>query len=133
MCSLSTRSFQFRASGGRSAARWLLLLPVLMVGALFYWTVALGLGALSLAAVSALSVGVPEVRVDQVDVNAADDQTDVQTDDQSATADPADPIIVRLQESVEPEDVNDNPGSEAPAPADDPAAVSPSGPGTTSF
>jgi len=82
------------SSTTRRLIRWIILLPVLMVGSLFYWSLAIGLGGLSLMAASSLQA-VPG-QVDTVEV--------------SPTADVADtfstiPITVHLEESAEPEDV----------------------------
>jgi hypothetical protein len=97
-----------------SANRWLVWIPVLMVASLLYWTVALGLGGLSLMAVSALS-GATVVE----DAEGAPDPT--VTDTVPGTADP---IVVHLEESSEPEDVNDNVGAGYSAPLEDASAVS---------
>ena len=81
--------------------RWIVWVPVLMVASLMYWTVALGLGGMSLMEVSSLS------RTDgTIGLSLADS-------DGTAAAPPHDgyePIIVHLEESVEPEDVDDNAG-----------------------
>ena len=87
--------------------RWLVWIPVLMVASLMYWTVALGLGGMSLMAVSALSQEPgPRSLVGEVTPMGGD------TDTAEATAprDGYEPIVVHLEESVEPEDVDDNPG-----------------------
>jgi hypothetical protein len=81
---------------------WLVWLPVLMVASLLYWTVALGLGGMSLMAVSALS---GNDGAGGIGMSGGD------TDTAAASArDGYEPIIVHLEESVEPEDVDDNPG-----------------------
>jgi hypothetical protein len=102
--------------------RWIVLLPVLMMGSLLYWSVAIGLGGLSLMAASALSVTAPapngpfESR-ETLDVN-----------------DGTTSITVRLEESVEPEDVNDNAGAAGfTQPSDDSQVTVSPGPGSTSF
>ena len=88
--------------------RWLIWLPVVMVASLLYWTVALGLGGMSLMAVSALSGsdGAGGFAIGAMGTTGGDTDT--------AQATPArdgyEPIIVHLEESVEPEDVDDNPG-----------------------
>ena len=98
--------------------RWYMWVPVVVVASLLYWTVALGLGGLSLMAASALSV-----RQDfSVEVS---DQATGNRYDQSY-----DPIVVHLEESVEPEDVNDDVGCGYSDPGD--AAPGP-GPGQTAF
>jgi hypothetical protein len=84
--------------------RWLVLLPVLMVGSLLYWSVAIGLGGLSLMAASALSTA-------QVDTTLGV-STDTETGNPNTILDVGQtPIMVHLEESVEPEDVNDNAGA----------------------
>ena len=87
--------------------RWLVWIPVLMVASLMYWTVALGLGGMSLMAVSALSQDREPNFVVKGTTTMGDD-----TDTAEATSprDGYEPIVVRLEESVEPEDVDDNPG-----------------------
>jgi hypothetical protein len=87
-----------------------------MVASLMYWTVALGLGGLSLMAASALSCG------QDLGMGVAD-QAVTNRYDQSY-----DPIVVHLEESVEPEDVNDDVGCGYTDQGD--AA---SGPGQTAF
>ena len=111
--------------------RWIVLLPVLMVGSLLFWSVALGLGGLSLMAASAFSVTARPCF-------ALPEGTD--TGDQGATLDvgdgtvPANSILVHLEESVEPEDVNDNAGAAGfTAPTDDQQVTVTPGPGNTSY
>ena len=100
--------------------RWYLWVPVVMVASLMYWTVALGLGGLSLMAASALSqgqdlgLGMGMPGYDQAVPNRYDQSYD--------------PIVVHLEESVEPEDVNDEVGCGYTDQGD--AA---SGPGQTAF
>jgi len=76
-----------------------------MVAALVYWTVALGLGGLSLMAVSAFSTGETTV-VTTADVTA----TDTGGGGVGMPRDGFEPILVRIEESAEPEDVDDNAG-----------------------
>jgi hypothetical protein len=85
---------------------WLVWVPVLMVASLIYWTVALGLGGMSLMEVSSLS----RTEGDRSDLTIGLSLGD---SDGTAAAPPHDgyePIIVHLEESVEPEDVDDNAG-----------------------
>jgi hypothetical protein len=99
--------------------RWYLWVPVVMVASLMYWTVALGLGGLSLMAASALSQG--------QDLGFGPyDQAVTNRYDQSY-----DPIVVHLEESVEPEDVNDDVGCGYSDQRDQGDAAS--GPGQTAF
>jgi hypothetical protein len=89
--------------------RWLVWIPVLMVASLLYWTVALGLGGMSLMAVSALSQDQgPGSLVGGMTTTTMGGDTD--TAEATAPRDGYEPIVVRLEESVEPEDVDDNPG-----------------------
>ena len=103
--------------------RWIVLLPVLMVGSLVYWSVAIGLGGLSLMAASALSIS-----ADTTMGVAQDTDTDTNTTlDLGGSS-----ILVHLEESVEPEDVNDNAGAAGFAqPADDTQVTVTPGPGAT--
>jgi hypothetical protein len=90
-----------------TARKWLVWAPVLMVASLLYWTVALGLGGMSLMAVSALSGG-QDVGGLGLDLSSTTGDTD--TAEASPPRDGYEPIVVRLEESVEPEDVDDNAG-----------------------
>jgi hypothetical protein len=92
---------QERYSASRAPSRrWIAWMPLLFVSAFLYWSVALGLGGLSLMAAGSLSADV------------------VVTPDLAPTAmEPVpgrvDSIVVHLEESTEPEDVNDNAGNPA--------------------
>jgi len=93
-----------RATTAMTTTRsWLVWLPVLMVASLLYWTVALGLGGMSLMAVSALSGNDGAGGIGM----AGGGDTDTAP---ASARDGYEPIIVHLEESVEPEDVDDNPG-----------------------
>ena len=94
------------------SARLVAWLPLLFVGAMLFWTIALGLGGISLMAVTALSsdCGRYEVRVGP-GPTAAEPMPGI-----SASSDG---IVVRLEESAEPEDVNDNAGSASEETAQD--------------
>ena len=85
--------------------RWLVWIPVLMVASLLYWTVALGLGGMSLMAVSALSQE-HDSQLFTLPPSGGDTDTAAAT----SSRDGYEPIVVHLEESVEPEDVDDNPG-----------------------
>jgi hypothetical protein len=93
-------------SSTRSLARWIVVLPMVMVGSLLYWTLAIGLGARSLMMASVLSY------VPQASETAGIGGTDVPA---PMTAEMVDgmggPIMIHLEESTEPEDVNDNLGA----------------------
>jgi len=88
---------------------WVVWIPALMVGGLIYWTVALGLGGLSLMTVSSLSGGEGGASmIDGVMPSAA--ATAIDTGGVGAPRDGYEPILVHIEESAEPEDVNDNAG-----------------------
>ena len=87
----------------RSAARWVAFLPLVLVGSMLFWTLALGLGGVSLLAVTNLSAPVGD-----------DDSADVTPTATEPVSGHLDPITVHLEESTEPEDVSDNAGAVAP-------------------
>lgn len=98
---------RFSASSTVTArsTRWVAWMPLLFVAAFLYWSVALGLGGLSLMAASALSGDLqdgpegPELAPSVME---------------PAPGHTTEPIIIHLEESAEPEDVNDNPGAVMP-------------------
>ena len=97
-----------------SASSKLVWIPVVLIAAMLYWTVALGLGGLSLIAVSRLS----GEEVDDVAAVAAPEpgepaapRPEPTSAEPAPGSDSAEPIVVHLQESVDPQDVNDNAGS----------------------
>jgi hypothetical protein len=104
-----------------------------MVAALLFWTVALGLGGRSLMAVTVLRGGPSDLDVVPSIGPRADDDPAGPDALLRPAMDDADSIQIHLQESAEPEDVNDNVGSGVPAVGDDPSAVSPPGPGATAY
>lgn len=85
--------------------RWVAWMPLLFVAAFLYWSVALGLGGLSLMAASAISGDVqdgpegPELAPSVME---------------PAPGHTTRPIFIHLEESAEPEDVNDNAGAVMP-------------------
>jgi hypothetical protein len=95
-----------------------------MVGSLLYWTLAIGLGAQSLMIAGALSY-VPQPS-DTAGTGG------VMLEPSPPTADMVDgmggTILIQLQESAEPEDVNDNPGAGDTAASDDVPVASSSEP-----
>jgi len=95
-----------------------------MVGSLLYWSVAIGLGGLSLMTASALS--------GETDSSLFIEEY---SDNENATLDVGEnPITVHLEESAEPEDVNDNAGTAGfTAISDDQQIVVAPGPGSTSY
>jgi hypothetical protein len=95
---------QWRArSELRSGLRQLAVLPLVFAGAMLFWTMALSLGAFSLIGLGALTSG--EVQVEYVGPGAT-----------GVEPMPGQPegISVHIQESAEPEDVNDNLGAAEP-------------------
>jgi hypothetical protein len=103
-----------------SSTRWVAWMPLLFVAAFLYWSVALGLGGISLMAASAVSgdlVAAPE------DVPPA-----VMEPAPGHLGEPDNPIVVRLEESDEPEDVNDNVGAATPTDTVEDDAIVPQAP-----
>jgi hypothetical protein len=110
---------------GRSTARWVVSLPLLLAGSLMFWSMALGSGAVSLLAVTGLAGACTVSHGRLLDETGDDPSADGEI---AATA--AEPmpgylpparegsILVHLQESAEPEDVNDNPGAVTPSEAE---------------
>jgi len=89
-----------RYSASRAPSpRWIAWMPLLFVSAFLYWSVALGLGGLSLMAASTLSA---DVVIPTVDLGPAA---------MEPVPGRVDSIVVHLEESAEPEDVNDNAGN----------------------
>ena len=119
----------------RKTLRWAVLLPVVMVGSLLYWSVAIGLGGLSLMAAGALSASVDNTGDSTLGVAPQDTETESATLDVAAAgATLGTPIVVRLEESVEPEDVNDNAGAAGfTQQTDDQQVIVAPGPGSTSY
>ncbi len=93
------------------STRWVAWMPLLFVAAFLYWSVALGLGGLSLMAASAISGD-----LDQGPDLAPSVMEPVPG---HVLGDPDNPIVVHLEESAEPEDVNDNAGAVTPSDAID--------------
>jgi hypothetical protein len=94
------RAFAVPAS---ASTRWIAWMPLLFVAAFLYWSLALGLGGLSLLAASAITSG----------AEGAADFSPSAVEPVSGHA-LAEPIVVHLEESAEPEDVNDNAGAATP-------------------
>ncbi len=106
---------------GNRVARWVALLPLVLVGSMMFWSVALGLGGLSLLAVSGLTTGdeasdqaAEDPSIDPSDVrDVAPSTSDVATVEvapiEATAIEPvsghAEPITVHIQPSAEPEDV----------------------------
>jgi len=92
------------------STRWVAWMPLLFVAAFLYWSVALGLGGLSLMAASAISG----------DLQEGQEEGQEGPDLAPSVMEPApghttEPIIIHLEESAEPEDVNDNAGAVMPS------------------
>ncbi len=85
-----------------SSTRWVAWMPLLFVAAFLYWSVALGLGGLSLMAASAISGDCDLTR---------GLEPSVMEPVPGHTVEPDNSIVVHLEESAEPEDVNDNLGA----------------------
>jgi hypothetical protein len=106
---------------GNRVARWVALLPLVLIGSMMFWSVALGLGGLSLLAVSGLTTGdeasdqaAEDPSIDPSDVRdvapsasdvAAVQAAPVQAMDIEPVSGHAEPITVHIQPSAEPEDV----------------------------
>lgn len=118
------------AVAGRSATRWVVSLPLLLAGSLMFWTMALGSGAVSLLAVTGLA-GTCAVSHGRMLLDQSGDDPEADGEIAATAAEPMPgvlppsrerSILVHLQESAEPEDVNDNPGAVVPVesePSDD--------------
>lgn len=89
----------------RSVVRKAALLPLVLGGAMAFWTMALGLGGLSLVAVTALS--------QDVETYPLGTQEFIPPTAVEPMPGHFEPITVQIQESSEPEDVNDNAGATA--------------------
>ena len=114
--------------------RWFMWIPVLMVASLLFWTVALALGGMSLMAANKISLFESHCRFGATDVSSDMDG--------AGSRNGYDPIVVHIEESGEPEDVNDNPGTglsgagsadDDPAAAESESASQPGQPGKTAF
>jgi hypothetical protein len=107
-------------------ARWIVALPLLLVGSLFFWSLALSLGGLSLMRAMSLA----SLDADVLQVAPSPDVSDGMSTSTSG------PIMVHLQESAEPEDLTvpagDNSGTGGYVGPDEQAAFVP-GPGETSY
>jgi hypothetical protein len=89
-----------------SSTRWVAWMPLLFVAAFLYWSVALGLGGISLMAASAISG----------DLQDGSEGPDLAPSVMEPVPGHAsiEPIVIHLEESAEPEDVNDNAGAVMP-------------------
>jgi hypothetical protein len=78
----------------------------MLIGAMLFWTLALGLGGVSLIAVTGFT-SEPELQMAPEAKDLAPTATEPVTGH-------VDPITVHIEESTEPEDVNDNAGAVLP-------------------
>src|SRR5678810_30975 len=103
----SPRSSRQLPFGSGARREWVAWLPLLFIGTMMFWTVALGLGGWSLMVVSdgAMEPAGPAPTVTEP----------MPGSEAQAGAAAADRIPVQMEESQEPEDVNDNAGSVAPS------------------
>jgi hypothetical protein len=92
-------------SSTSTSTRWVAWMPLLFVSAFLYWSVALGLGGLSLLAVTAISGDMDRATMPDYGATALEPVPGHAL---------GDTIVVHLEESAEPEDVNDNAGAVAP-------------------
>ena len=95
--------------GPAARGEWAAWLPLLFIGAMMFWTVALGLGGWSLMVVS--DSAVPAVAVPAPPPVATSTETMPGTEVGGMGG--SERIPVQMEESQEPEDVNDNPGAAA--------------------
>jgi len=128
---------------GNRVARWVALLPLVLVGSMMFWSVALGLGGLSLLAVSGLTTG------DEASDQAAEDPSNDPSIDPSDVRDVApstsdvatvgaapveataiepvsghaEPITVHIQPSAEPQDAPEDLPEGVPASVIDTAGI----------
>jgi len=111
--SRSRRPAPFAWGGrGERAAAWL---PLVFIGTMMFWTVAVGLGTWSLMVVSD---GAAEMEPAGPAPTATEPMPGVQV---AGTGGMPDRIPVQMEESQEPEDVNDNAGAALPALPSSPA------------
>jgi hypothetical protein len=98
--------FSTSPTGAPHSTRWVAWMPLLFVAAFLYWSVALGLGGLSLMAASAIS---GDVQDGPEGLDLAPSMMEPAPGHASI-----EPIVIHLEESAEPEDVNDNSGAVMP-------------------
>jgi hypothetical protein len=101
--------FSTSPTGAPHPTRWVAWMPVLFVAAFLYWSVALGLGGLSLMAASAISGDVEDGQEGSEGPDLAPSVMEPVPGHASI-----EPIVIHLEESAEPEDVNDNAGAVMP-------------------
>jgi hypothetical protein len=104
--------FSTSPTGAPHPTRWVAWMPVLFVAAFLYWSVALGLGGLSLMAASAISGDLQDGQEGQEGSEGPDLAPSVMEPAPGHAS--IEPIVIHLEESAEPEDVNDNAGAVMP-------------------
>ena len=108
MCDCRSRSRRQTSFGGPvGRGEWAAWLPLLFIGAMMFWTVALGLGGWSLMVVGSDALGdddpVPAPTATAIEPKPVEDPG------------PSERIQVQMEESQEPEDVNDSAGAVSPS------------------
>jgi hypothetical protein len=101
-------------------------IPVLMVASLLFWTLALALGGMSLMAANKISLFDAHCRFTSPEVSA-----DINIDGAGSHSG-YDPIVVHIEESGDPDDVDDDATAAAPDDQDS-TQQAPSQPGQTAF
>jgi len=99
--------FSTSHTGAPHPTRWVAWMPLLFVAAFLYWSVALGLGGLSLMAASAIS--------GDLEYGSEGPELAPSVMEPAPGHASIEPIVIHLEESAEPEDVNDNAGAVMPA------------------
>jgi len=112
--------FSTSPAGAPHPTRWVAWMPLLFVAAFLYWSVALGLGGLSLMAASAISGDLQDAQEGTEGPDLAPSVMEPAPGHASI-----EPIVIHLEESAEPEDVNDNAGAVMPADQVEAVAVTP--------
>ena len=105
MHEFSPRARHPQAPGPGARGEWAAWLPLLFIGAMMFWTVALGLGGWSLMVVGSDALG------DDAPAPTATAIEPKPVEDTGAS----ERIQVQMEESQEPEDVNDNAGAAPPS------------------
>jgi len=109
MCDCRSRSRRQTSFGGPvGRGEWAAWLPLLFIGAMMFWTVALGMGGWSLMVVGSDALG------DDAPAPAATATAIEPKPFEDSAVGASERIQVQMEESQEPEDVNDNTGSAAP-------------------
>jgi hypothetical protein len=102
-CGPSSRCLPFASRGRGGRVAWL---PLLFVGSMLFWTVALGLGGWSFMLVN-------EGALEMDMVGPSPTATETMPGAETGGIGGSERIPVQMEESTEPEDVNDNVGAVA--------------------